>query len=132
MKIYIAGKITGETESDIQNKFFAAKTNLIRQGHKTMSPAVLTANQDFEHEDYMHICYAMIDVCDAVYMLSDWQKSKGTRMELQYAADHQKEIMYEDESTKEPSFPIVYAHPKKMIDLSNIKTAGELRERIAK
>ena len=132
MKIYIAGKITGETESDIQNKFFAAKTDLIRQGHKTMSPAVLTANQDFEHEDYMHICYAMIDVCDAVYMLFDWQKSKGARMELQYAADHQKEIMYEDESTKEPSFPIVYAHPKKMIDLNNKKTAGELRERIEK
>lgn len=132
MKIYIAGKITGETESDIQNKFFAAKTNLIRQGHKTMSPAVLTANQDFEHEDYMHICYAMIDVCDVVYMLSDWQKSKGARMELQYAADHQKEIMYEDESTKEPSFPIVYAHPKKVIDLNNIKTADELRERIEK
>lgn len=54
-----------------------------------------------EHEDYMHICYAMIDVCAAVYMQKDWQQSKGTRMELQYAKDKKKLIIYEDESTRE-------------------------------
>jgi hypothetical protein len=43
----------------------------------------------------------MIDICDAVYMLSDWQKSKGARMELQYAEDWGKAILYEDESTRE-------------------------------
>lgn len=111
MKIYIAGKITGLDESEIQNKFFKAKTSLIKLEHKTMSPAVLTANAGFEHEDYMHICYAMIDICDAVYMLSDWQQSKGARMELQYAADHQKIIFYEDPGTKEADFPIIYGHP---------------------
>lgn len=111
MKIYIAGKITGESESSVQNKFFSAKADLIKKGHKVMSPAVLSGNQDFEHEDYMHICFAMIDVCDAVYMLKDWQTSKGARMELQYAADHRKEIFYEDETTREKNFPIVYGHP---------------------
>lgn len=50
----------------------------------------------------------MIDVCDAVYMLSDWQQSKGARQELQYAADTRKEIAYQDESTKEENFPILH------------------------
>lgn len=115
MKIYIAGKVTGLEESEIQDKFFKAKISLTKSGHKTMSPAVLTANAGFEHEDYLHICYAMIDVCDAIYMLSDWQKSKGARMELQYACDHRKEIMYQDEATKETNFPIVYGHPKETV-----------------
>ncbi len=115
MKIYIAGKITGLEESEIQDKFFKAKISLTKSGHKTMSPAVLTANAGFEHEDYMHICYAMIDVCDAVYMLSDWQQSKGARMELQYACDHRKKILYEDPGTKEADFPIVYGHPKETV-----------------
>ncbi len=119
MKIYIAGKVTGENESDVQNKFFSAKIPLIKQGHKVMSPAVLTTNAGFEHGEYIHICYAMIDVCDAIYMLSDWQKSKGARMELQYACDHQKEIMYQDETTKETGFPIVYGHPEHVPNLVN-------------
>ena len=63
--------------------------------------AVLALNEGFEHEDYMHICYAMIDVCDAVYMQKDWQQSKGARMELQYAKDWKKQIIYEDETTRE-------------------------------
>ena len=71
-----------------------------------MSPAVLVLNEGFEHEDYMHICYAMIDVCNAVCMQKDWQNSIGARMELQYAADHRKKIIYEDFSTKESGFPI--------------------------
>lgn len=111
MKIYISGKITGEDKNDVFIKFLLAQASLINEGCAVMNPAVLSGNEGFEHEEYMHVCYAMIDVCDAVYMLSDWQKSKGARMELQYAADHQKEILYEDDRTKEPNFPIIYAHP---------------------
>ena len=66
-----------------------------------MSPTVLVLNEGFEHEDYMHICYAMIDVCDAIYMQKDWQQSKGARMELQYAKGWKKQILYEEESTRE-------------------------------
>ena len=50
----------------------------------------------------------MIDVCDAIYMLKDWQTSAGARAELQYAAEWKKKIMFEDENTREEGFPIVY------------------------
>lgn len=112
MKIYIAGKVTGLETEKVFKKFQKAFKHLQNQGHSVMTPDVLCEFTGFEHEDYMHVCYAMIDRCDAVYMLSDWQQSKGARMELQYAADHQKAIIYEDEATKEENFPILYGHPK--------------------
>ncbi len=112
MKIYVAGKISGLDPITVLEKFSRAFCALRRDGHSVFSPSTLPAYDDVPHEDYMHICYAMIDICDAVYMLRDWQKSKGARMELQYAADWGKKILYEDESTKEKGFPIMYDHPK--------------------
>lgn len=101
MKFYIAGKVTGLEKADIFKKFYESGKLLKKDGHLVMSPAVLALNEGFKHEDYMHICYAMIDVCDAVYMQKDWQQSKGARMELQYAKDWKKQIIYEDETTRE-------------------------------
>lgn len=111
MTIYVAGKITGLSKEESDKKFEEAAKMLREQGHQVFVPTVLPAYDEVSHGDYMHICYAMIDVCDAVYMLSDWQQSKGARMELQYAADFRKEILYEDMTTKEVNFPIIYSHP---------------------
>ena len=101
MKVYIAGKVTGLEKSEIFKKFYESGNQFKKDGHLVMSPAVLALNEGFEHEDYMHICYAMIDVCDAVYMQKDWQQSKGAIMELQYAKDWRRVILYEDENTRE-------------------------------
>ena len=108
MRIYIAGKITGLEDNIVSYKFKESFLNLRSKGYSVITPAVLLGFKGFEHEEYMHICYAMIDVCDAVFMQKDWQNSKGARMELQYAADHQKEIFYEDEHTREEEFPIIH------------------------
>jgi len=89
-KVYIAGKITGL--ENYQNKFWGAKMILERQGHLVMNPAVLPAG--FDYEDYMKICFAMIDVCDAVYMLDNWRDSPGAMREHAYAGATGKAIMY--------------------------------------
>ena len=101
MKIYVAGKISGLEKKDIDEKFEKAKADLISKGHSVFIPSVLPAYDDVPHEDYMHVCYAMIDICDAVYMLSDWQQSKGAKLERIYATTKGKVILYEDESTRE-------------------------------
>lgn len=106
MKIYIAGKITGEPRMEMKAKFAAVAESMREQGHEPFIPSVLPAYDDVSHADYLHVCFGMIDICEAVYMLADWQQSKGAREELQYAADWQKQILYEDESTREPGFPI--------------------------
>ena len=108
MKVYIAGKITGEDRAAVMEKFDAASCKLWKEGHLPFNPSVLPDYEDVDHADYMHVCYAMIDVCDAIYMLKDWQTSAGARSELQYAAEWKKKIMYEDDNTREEGFPIVY------------------------
>lgn len=53
-----------------------------------MNPAILP--DGFAHEEYMHICYAMIDVCDCVWLMEGYQRSKGAMMERTYAIGKNK------------------------------------------
>ena len=91
MKIYIAGKITGL--DTFRENFAEAQTKLETEGHSVMNPAVLP--KGFEHREYMHICYAMIDVCDTVFMLDNWTDSIGAAMEHEYAIRTHKKLTYQ-------------------------------------
>ena len=93
MKVYIAGKITNN--HNYKFEFCEAELHLRQLGYnKVMNPAVLPAG--FTHSEYMHICYAMIDVCHAVYFLDNWKDSVGAKLEHEYAKKHKKIIMYQD------------------------------------
>lgn len=91
MKIYIAGKITDNPNYKIH--FAIAEAGLKAMGHTPMNPAILP--DGFEHHEYMKICFSMIDVCDGIYLLSNWQDSKGAKMEHDYAAMHNKDVLYQ-------------------------------------
>jgi hypothetical protein len=81
MKIYLAGRITGEPGYKI---YFGRIANLLRnKGHIVINPAEL--QEGMEHHEYMHICYAMIDVVDVIYLLHGWEESKGANLEVEYA-----------------------------------------------
>lgn len=95
MKIYIAGKISGLNREDVIKKFEAAQKSLVAKGHQVFIPSVLPAYEEVSHQDYLHICYAIIDVCDAVYLLSDWEKSEGALLEFDYAQKNKKKIIYQ-------------------------------------
>ena len=80
MKIYIAGKITGDP--DYRAKFADAQRQIEAQGHTALNPATLP--EGMEPKDYMRICFAMIDVADAVVFLPDAAESGGVRLEMEY------------------------------------------------
>jgi len=91
MKIYVAGKITG---LDNYKEIFAeVEAELLELGHEIMNPAVLPAG--FEWDEYMHICFAMIDVCEALFMIGNWVDSVGATNEHLYAEANKKYIMYD-------------------------------------
>lgn len=77
MKVYIAGKITGDPR--YKEKFMAEKVALEQQGNIVLNPADLPAGMT--KSDYMRVCFAMIDVADVVYFLNNWRDSEGARLE---------------------------------------------------
>lgn len=93
MKIYIAGKITGEP--NYKEKFDIAAKSLEAQRHIVLNPAELP--EGMLPADYMRICFAMIDTADAIYLLKDWSSSFGASIERDYAMYTGKSILTEGE-----------------------------------
>lgn len=89
MKVYIAGPITGNEDYKSQFKF--RQICLESEGHIVLNPAELPVG--LEHAEYMHICFSMIDIADAVSFLDNWKDSRGARMEYNYAIDKGKLIL---------------------------------------
>ena len=80
MKIYIAGKITGDP--GYLDKFREEAEKLEGLGHIVLNPAELP--KGMSKAEYMRICFAMIDCADMVFPLPDWQGSPGAQLELAY------------------------------------------------
>lgn len=89
MKIYIAGKITGNP--DYKKQFDKAEKELSALGHSLMNPAALKDYPEFSYKDYMFITQAMQMKCDAVFFLPTWTDSSGAMVEFERASTlHQK------------------------------------------
>lgn len=91
MKIYIAGKIRGLKE--YKAIFGEAEKELQNKGHITLNPAELP--EGMNSEDYMKICIPMLEVCDAIYLLKNWENSQGANIEKLYAECQNKKIIYQ-------------------------------------
>lgn len=78
MKIYLAGKISGD--DGYQEKFARAAQKFA--GHEVLNPAELP--EGMEKADYMRICLAMIDCADMVLFLPDSRFSVGAKIEKDY------------------------------------------------
>ena len=78
MKVYLAGKITGDP--NYREKFAAAAKKLEeRAGVTVISPAVTP--EGLKKADYMRICFAMLESADtAVFLPVHSLKSTGASM----------------------------------------------------
>jgi nucleoside 2-deoxyribosyltransferase len=65
--------------------------------YKVINPAKLDeVLPKLTYQQFMVIDYKLIDLCDAIFMLDGWQKSKGAVAELSYAKTLCKKVMYQD------------------------------------
>lgn len=79
-KVYIAGKITGDSE--YREKFRKAQRELEAEGFIVLNPAELP--EGMQPSDYMRICFAMMDCADIVAFLPDYSQSRGARLEFDW------------------------------------------------
>ena len=90
-KIFISGKITGDP--NYREKFEKAEKELTAQGYLVMNPAVFP--EGFTWEEYMKITLTMLSVCDIIYLLPDWNESRGAQEEFEYATRRRLKIILE-------------------------------------
>ena len=79
MKIYIAGKITGN--ENYREEFAKVQAELEKDGHIVLNPAVLP--EGLTKGEYMRLCFSMIDIADEVRFLPGWQ-DEGAKVEYAY------------------------------------------------
>lgn len=100
MRIYISGAITNNP--DYFADFTKAQMKLYKKGYSVINPALVAQAlpETLEHEDYMHLDFALLDLCDCIYMLKGWEQSAGANREYGYALATGKTIIFEQEDHK--------------------------------
>ena len=75
MNIYINGDITGT--DNYMERFAKAEKELTEKGYSVVNPAKVNAQLpiDTSYEDYMKMCFCMLDMCESIFMLRGWEKS---------------------------------------------------------
>lgn len=92
-KIFIAGAITNNP--DYKDQFRTAATSLSRLGFIPLNPTLLPEN--LPYDDYFPVTFAMIDICDMVYVIPNSTESEGVKKELEYAKQKDKTILFTEE-----------------------------------
>ena len=95
MKIYISGKITGIEEEAIK-RFEFAENKLKIAGFEVVNPMKLEHNHDKSWEAYMRVCIIALMSCNAIFMLSNFYKSKGAMIELALAKEIGMKVFWEE------------------------------------
>ena len=101
MRIYIAGKITGEP--DYKEKFAAAAERLRAEGHVPVNPCTVNGEGSRTYKEWIDAGLMKLMGCDAIYMLRDWKHSKGARLEHKYAHVTRMKILKEEDNAPDPT-----------------------------
>ena len=89
--VYLSGKMTGLPDFG-REIFNAAQKRLEAHGYRVLNPAWMPLGM--EYEQYMRVDFALLDVCDVIALLPNWEDSQGAQAELAYAQNLNKEIAY--------------------------------------
>ena len=97
MKVYISGPISGTT--DYMERFAKVQKDLEDRGYEVVNPALINSHlpKSTIWDQYMDVSLALLSICDSIYMLPGWEKSRGAVLEYTVAKARQKaEITYAD------------------------------------
>ncbi|MDO6808109.1 DUF4406 domain-containing protein [Zobellia galactanivorans] len=85
MRIYIAGKVSGEDIAQCTMKFGNAYQLIRLHGADAVNPLAVVNDWHITWQMAMKKCIKALMECDAVYALPCWKDSKGAQIELDLA-----------------------------------------------
>ena len=93
--IYISGKIT-DTDDYLQ-RFERAEKHLNNMNiTDVINPAKVNSYlPELSYSQYIKMSICMLEMCDTIYMLKNWENSIGAKLEWEYAKANNYKIMYE-------------------------------------
>lgn len=102
LRVYVAGPYSAEDEDEKQSNVGRARdagAEIYRRGHVPFIPHTMTCDFELLYPEitrgiYLETDLVWLGLCDAVFMLAYWEKSKGAREELRFARDHDKIIFW--------------------------------------
>ena len=95
MKIYISGAITGRPIEDVRKQFDTAEDEWLAKGYEVVNPIHLCHKDNSKWEDYMRNDLINMLLCDSIYMLEGWYKSKGATLEHHIAKKLKFKVIYQ-------------------------------------
>ena len=98
MKVYIAGRVSGQPYDQVKAKFAAAETMLRAGDHEPVNPLKHVECQA-KPAEAMKVLIPLMLECDALLLLNDWEFSEGAQIEAQMARYAGMCIMNEDDLT---------------------------------
>jgi hypothetical protein len=97
-RIYISGKITGLDTLEAARKFQDAEHYLIMNydNIEIVNPMrKVPHKKEKTWEQYMIEDISLLFGCDTIYMLDNWESSKGARVECSIAKEMSKNILFQ-------------------------------------
>ena len=93
--IYISGKITGT--DDYLQRFERAEKHLNTMNiTDVINPAKVNSYlPELSYSQYIKMSLCMLEMCDTIYMLKNWEDSTGAKLEWEFAKANNYKIMYE-------------------------------------
>ncbi|WP_345212039.1 DUF4406 domain-containing protein [Mucilaginibacter gynuensis] len=96
MRIYLSGKITGQSITISKAVFWSAEVKLKQQGHEVINPMELDHSHRGDWISYMIVdIEALIRKAEAIYMIDGWGESRGARIEYAIAKELGIPILFE-------------------------------------
>ncbi|MFW2137128.1 DUF4406 domain-containing protein [Chryseobacterium sp. TY4] len=94
-KIYIAGKISGEPIHSVTLKFGRAQSKFEAKDYEVLNPLAIVNDWHTTWDNAMRKCIAAMMTADEIYMLRDWNRSRGAQIERDIALQLKMKISYE-------------------------------------
>lgn len=85
MKVYISGKVTGLQYEKAWMNFQEVEERLTEEGYDVVNPLKNGVDPDDTWESHMREDIKLLMDCDAIYLMNNWEISKGAQIEQSLA-----------------------------------------------